>query len=110
VKHDYFIEDLGRPRGWFKAHHYRYCCLRCGWLFLVEGRARVQPLGERGELLWGPEAVARVQTFVDGPCAAADAPAIPAPGAHSTPEKRPRPAVGRRRDGIPESSRQSRAR
>jgi hypothetical protein len=24
VKHDYFIEDLGQPRGWFKAHRYRY--------------------------------------------------------------------------------------
>lgn len=105
VKHDYFIEDLGQPRGWFKAHRYHYSCLRCGWKFIVESWAgKVQALGERGELLSGPDAVRRVQSFTDGPCEPlpADMLAPRTRRSHNPPERKARPAVRRRPDGIHE--------
>jgi hypothetical protein len=70
LKHDFFIEDLGQPRGWFQAHRYRYSCLRCGWAFLVEGhRGDISALNELGGRLSEPEHSRRVQTFGLGPCA-----------------------------------------
>ncbi len=70
LKHDFFIEDLGQPRGWFQAHRYRYSCLRCGWAFLIEGhRGAISALNELGGRLSEPEHGRRVQTFSLGPCA-----------------------------------------
>ena len=68
AKHDFFIEDLGRPPGWFKHHRYRYSCLRCGWAFLVESRGHLTALDEFGEQLPQPLQSLRVKTFALGPC------------------------------------------
>jgi hypothetical protein len=76
MKHDYFIEDLGQAAGWFKPHRHRYSCLRCGWMFVVEGsRGAVIALDESGVPLPQPLNAARVQTFVDGPCMPSQYPA-----------------------------------
>jgi hypothetical protein len=83
LKHDFFIEDLGQPRGWFQAHRYRYSCLRCGWAFLIEGRrGAISALNELNGRLSEPERSRRVQTFVMGPCA-------PVPVGAAAPHKRP---------------------
>jgi hypothetical protein len=69
LKHDFFIEDLGQPRGWFQAHRYRYSCLRCGWAFLVEGhRGDTSALNGLGGRLSEPEQSRRLKTFSLGPC------------------------------------------
>ncbi|HEV3115265.1 MAG TPA: hypothetical protein VGY99_32690 [Candidatus Binataceae bacterium] len=104
MKHDYFIEDLGQPAGWFKAHRYRYSCLRCSWAFIVADRGRISALGDADEPLSDPQNSGRVKTFVDGPC-------TPLPAdtcvrrAHlivKPPVRKPRPAFRRRADGIPQ--------
>jgi hypothetical protein len=102
MKHDFFIEHLGQPSGWFSAHRYRYSCLRCGWRFLIEG-AKPQPVGEHDDPLSSIESSRRVKTFFDGPCeilisrAATHQPQAPKPV--SRPK---RPAVRRRFDGMAE--------
>jgi hypothetical protein len=69
LKHNYHIEDLGRPQGWFKAHRYRYTCVRCGWAFLVENwSGKIRALASGNQPLPGPEGARRLATFVDGPC------------------------------------------
>jgi hypothetical protein len=69
MRHDFFIEDLGQPKGWFKLYRYRYLCLRCGWAFLVENRrGRTTALDEFGERLAQPLQSLRVKTFALGPC------------------------------------------
>jgi hypothetical protein len=68
LKHDYFIEDLGQPAGWFKARRHRYSCLRCRWAFIVEDRGKISALNGNGEALAEPLNSERVATFVDGPC------------------------------------------
>jgi hypothetical protein len=91
MRHEYHIEDLGQPRGWFRAHRYRYSCIRCGWVFLVEGyRGITTALNELGGHLTEPEQSRRVETFGLGPC-------IPVPAqAHSEREQVNRmPAPGR---------------
>jgi hypothetical protein len=73
LKHNFHIENLGKPDGWFKAHRYRYTCVRCGWKFLVENwRAKICALDGQLDSLSDPEGIRRVATFVDGPCEAAD--------------------------------------
>jgi hypothetical protein len=101
VKHDYFIEHLGQPRGWFKAHRYRYTCLRCGWAFLVENwTGKVSALEEADQPLSDSVRILRVSTFKDGPCdpAAKELPRYRQPVAEPLPA-RARTAV-RRADGI----------
>jgi hypothetical protein len=102
MKHDYFVEDLGQPDGWFKAHRYRYSCLRCGWAFIVANRGRITALGEADVPLSEPQNSGRVRTFVEGPCT--PLPTITAPRrVHhivKPPVRTPRPAVRRRADGI----------
>ena len=84
ARHDYFIEDLGQDAGWFKPHRHRYSCLRCDWMFVVEGtRGKVTALNESGLPLPEPLNSARVQTFVDGPCI---------PSYHAASAGRPHPA------------------
>ena len=102
MKHDYFIEDLGQPAGWFKAHRYRYSCLRCGWAFVVGSRGDISALGGNDLPLSEPQNSGRVRTFVDGPCTP-----LPADTAvrrerliARLPVRKPRPAVRRRADGI----------
>ena len=68
LKHDYFIEDLGQPAGWFKPHRHRYSCLRCRWAFIVEDRGKISALNGDREALAEPLNSERVATFVDGPC------------------------------------------
>jgi|SRR5579875_529603 len=102
LKHDYLIKDLGRPRGWFKAHRYRYTCLRCGWAFVVENwSGKVRALGDAGQLLSDCETIARVSTFSDGPCQPDSA---RAPRRHQQPAIQPLAARSRkairRADGI----------
>jgi hypothetical protein len=103
MKHDYFIEDLGQPAGWFKAHRYRYLCMRCGWVFIVENRAgEVSAMGEGDEGLPEPQNSQRIKTFVDGPCTPLPA-GTAARRAHHIVQpwiRKPRPAVRRRADGI----------
>ncbi len=97
LKHDYFIEDLGRPAGWFKTHRYRYSCLRCGWAFVVESRGRLRAVDGGGEPLSGLENIRRVQSFVVGPCE----PAQTAGGSRRVkPARTRRPSSWRRSDGI----------
>lgn len=102
MRHDHFIEDLGQPAGWFKAHRYRYSCLRCGWAFIVESRGKITALGDAEEPLSEPQNSGRVKTFVDGPCAPLPANAVARRAHHPVkpPPARPRPAVRRRADGI----------
>ncbi|HKD68531.1 MAG TPA: hypothetical protein VKB84_16915 [Candidatus Binataceae bacterium] len=103
VKHDYFVEDLGQPRGWFKAHRYRYSCLRCGWAFLVEGsRGKLTALEGYDAPMSGPAAAIRIKTFVSGPCEPLPAAARHVLQAVKPPVRITRPAVRRRSDGIPE--------
>jgi hypothetical protein len=102
VKHDYFIEDLGQPRGWFKAHRYRYTCLRCGWAFLVENwKGKVSAVGEADQTLSNAENFLRVSTFTDGPCHpdSAKDPRRQRQAVVNSPPARPRKAM-RRADGI----------
>jgi hypothetical protein len=69
LKHNYHIEDLGRPHGWFRARRYRYTCIRCGWAFMVENwSGTVSALGPGNQPLPGPEGMRRLATFADGPC------------------------------------------
>jgi hypothetical protein len=69
MRHEFHIADLGQPRGWFRAHRYRYSCIRCGWAFLVEGhRGTTTALNEVGAPLPEPEHSQRVKTFSLGPC------------------------------------------
>jgi hypothetical protein len=68
LKHDYFIEDLGQPSGWFKPRRHRYSCLRCRWAFIVQERGKISALNGNGEALAEPLNSERVATFVDGPC------------------------------------------
>jgi hypothetical protein len=102
MKHDYFIEDLGQPAGWFKAHRYRYACLRCGWAFIVQNRGKVSALADADEHLSEPQNSRRVTTFVDGPCTPIPAGAVPPHVRHlvKPPVRKPRPAIRRRADGI----------
>jgi hypothetical protein len=105
VKHDFFIEDLGQPPGWFSAHRYHYSCLRCGWTFRIENRGgRVQALGEDHQPLSAFENTRRTRTFADGPCEAfsAEAPSVPVRDAVKPAATRARLAFRRRFDGIAE--------
>lgn len=102
MKHDYFIDDLGQPDGWFKAHRYRYSCLRCGWAFYVGSRGKISAVDKADKPLPEPDNAHRVGSFVDGPCTPiAAAPPAPRLRAISKPPvKTRRPAVLRRADGV----------
>src|SRR5579862_4109075 len=68
LKHNFHVEDPGKPDG-FKAHRYRYTCVRCGWVFLVENW-RVKICALDGQLNpWSEaEGIRRLATFAEGPC------------------------------------------
>lgn len=69
LKHNFHIENLGKPDGWFKAHRYRYTCVRCGWIFLVENwRAKICALDGQLNPLSEAEGIRRLATFAEGPC------------------------------------------
>jgi hypothetical protein len=67
IPHNFVIEPLGRRPGWFKRPQYRYYCIRCHWIFLVEGM-KVCALNESSEPLSEPENGQRVASFALGPC------------------------------------------
>src|SRR5262249_33079841 len=69
TRHSFAIERLARRPGWFKPDRYRYYCIRCHWMFLVEGR-RVCALSESCHPLSDPENGGRVASFAVGPCPA----------------------------------------
>lgn len=71
ARHEFVIEDLGQA-GWLKPHRYRYFCIRCRWLFLIENRlGDATAVDGSGRPLREPEQSTRVVTFAMGPCAAA---------------------------------------
>jgi hypothetical protein len=101
MKHDYFIVDLGQPRGWFKAHRYRYSCLRCGWAFIVENwSGKVRAVGKGDEALPDTQSIRRVETFVAGPCEPLSAETTPARPNIKLPARKARQTVRRRADGV----------
>jgi hypothetical protein len=69
LPHSYVIEPLGRRPGWFKHPQYRYYCIRCHWMFLVDGR-KIHALNESCDSLLEPENSHRVASFALGPCVA----------------------------------------
>ncbi len=71
ARHEFVIEHLGQA-GWLKPHRYRYFCIRCRWLFLVENRrGDALAVDELNRPLAQSENAARVATFALGPCPAA---------------------------------------
>jgi hypothetical protein len=68
-QHSFAIERLGRRSGWFKPDRYRFYCIRCHWMFLVEGQ-RVCALNDSCVPLTEPENGRRVASFALGPCTA----------------------------------------
>ena len=71
ARHEFAIEHLGQA-GWLKPHRYRYYCIRCRWLFLVENRrGDALAVDELDRPLSQAENTARVATFAIGPCPAA---------------------------------------
>jgi hypothetical protein len=71
VRHEFAIEDLGQA-GWLRPHRYRYFCIRCRWLFLIENRrGKATAVDESGRPLCEPEQSDRVASFALGPCPAA---------------------------------------
>jgi hypothetical protein len=69
TRHNFAIEPLGRRPGWFTSRQYRYYCIRCHWMFQVEG-FKVCALDESSEPLPEPENGQRVSSFALGPCVA----------------------------------------
>jgi nucleoside-diphosphate-sugar epimerase len=67
LRHLFAIEVLsnGRPYRDFK---YRYYCIRCHWLFMVDRRGGVVALDDRARPLAIGEGALRVRTFARGPC------------------------------------------
>jgi hypothetical protein len=71
ARHEFAIEDLGQA-GWLTPHRYRYFCIRCRWLFLIENRlGDATAVDESGRPLREPEQSTRVAAFALGPCPAA---------------------------------------
>jgi hypothetical protein len=71
ARHEFAIEDLGQA-GWLKPHRYRYFCIRCRWLFLIENRrGDATAVDGSWRPLREPEQSTRVATFALGPCPAA---------------------------------------
>jgi hypothetical protein len=71
AQHEFAIEDL-RQAGWLAPRRYRYFCIKCRCLFLIENRlgdATAVDGSERS--LREPEQSTRVATFPLGPCPAA---------------------------------------
>jgi hypothetical protein len=69
--HDFAIEDLGQA-GWLAPRRYRYFCMKCRWLFLIENRlGDATAVDGSGRPLREPEQSTRVATFALGPCPAA---------------------------------------
>lgn len=71
ARHEFAIEHLGRA-GWLKPRRYRYFCVRCHWLFLIDNRlGDATAVDGSGRPLREPEQSARVASFALGPCPAA---------------------------------------
>jgi hypothetical protein len=71
ARHEFGIQDLGQT-GWLRPHRYRYFCIRCRWLFLIENRrGDATAVDESGRSLPEPAQSTRVATFASGPCPAA---------------------------------------
>jgi hypothetical protein len=71
MRHSFAIESLGRRPGWFAPSSYRYYCVRCHWMFLVQG-SKVCALNDSSTPLPELENGRRTATFAIGPC-----PAVP---------------------------------
>ena len=69
MRHNFAIELKGRA-GRFKPQRYHYFCIRCRWLFLVEGAA-ISALADSRKPLTEREGLRRIATFAAGPCPAA---------------------------------------
>jgi hypothetical protein len=69
MRHNFAIERLGRSKR-FKPQRYTYFCIRCHWIFLVEGW-KAYALNESSQPLSEPENGERASTFAVGPCPAA---------------------------------------
>jgi hypothetical protein len=67
VRHLFAIEKLANGR----THHgydYRYYCVRCRWMFLVDRHGGVIALDDDNRPLVINEGARRVRTFGYGPC------------------------------------------
>ena len=67
IRHEFAIGPAG-PDDPFEGKGQRYTCIRCKWAFVVKGR-HVVVLDDDGTLLAGDRALARLDTFAQGPCA-----------------------------------------
>jgi hypothetical protein len=65
-RHEFAIGPAG-PHDPFDGRGQRYTCIRCKWAFVVKGR-QVVVLDDRGIPMPGEQAVARLDTFAQGPC------------------------------------------
>jgi hypothetical protein len=74
LRHLFAIELLSNSPA--HGYDYRYYCIRCHWLFMVDRHGGVVALDERARPLPIGEGALRVRTFARGPC---DAPANAAP-------------------------------
>ncbi len=70
-KHTFVINAL-KKRGVFKPRPYIYCCLGCGYIFLVnEQHGLIVAVDRKAQPLPDPENSKRLATFAHGPCPAA---------------------------------------
>ena len=67
LRHLFAITHLSdhRPR---HGYHYRYYCIRCRWLFMVNRHGAVVALDAHSRPLAIAEGALRVRTFAHGPC------------------------------------------
>jgi hypothetical protein len=74
--HNFAIDSIARGPGWFAPSRHRYYCVRCHWMFLVQG-SDVTALNDAGEPLPKTENNQRTATFAVGPCPALPAGCLP---------------------------------
>ena len=67
-RHNFAIAVLPRMAR-FRGEGYLYTCLRCKWIFRVNGSAgSIIPVDAEGEVLPEPISSERIRTFTYGPC------------------------------------------
>ena len=67
LRHQFAIEHL-RSTEARHGYDYRYYCVRCRWMFLVDRHGGVIALDDRNEVLPVSEGARRARTFAHGPC------------------------------------------
>jgi hypothetical protein len=83
MRHSFAIEPLGHGTGWFPPSRYRYYCVRCHWMFLVQGFA-VCAVDDCSAPLPALENRRRTATFSIGPCPALSPECLTPPSGYRT--------------------------